>query len=224
MRRQRAARARLNRLRIRGAEIHLIVISQRTGARTRGMAERNHRRYRAIGNQRGEPVFIRHAAPTADGRGIERDVFRHLAIPAQPRIPLFRVGFNRIVAEFLQLAVHHAEQALEQHVIPFQGRLIIAADTPPWKQLHRRAGIIAHPLFHREHVFIVDADFDLEDQARAIVPGQHHRLALAQHRGGRRPDRVAIRQPGRGADARAPAILHVIGARFRARLQKAYAR
>ena len=156
--------------------------------------------HRLVGDQGGQPVFVGDSGPAARGRGGVGDAVVRLRLAD-------RLG----VGGFLQRAVDHAQQTLEQHVVAGDVGLVFAADARPGKQLHRLAGGVLHALVDGEHVVVVDREHDLEGQPRTVVPGQRDRLGGGQllvvvvH---------SVSTPGTftlAARLGRPAILHVIG-------------
>ena len=124
----------------------------------------------------------------------------------------------------MQRAVHHAKQAFEQDVIAGHFGRVVATNTRPREQLHRRARRILHRLLHAEHVVVVDRELDLEGQTGAIVPRQGDRMAVGQRPAGAGPDSVIVRQLHLFAGPGAPPVLDVIGLLLGQRFQQPHVR
>jgi len=69
-------------------------------------------------------------------------------------------------------------------------RPAVAQDEPVGLHRRRRGAGVHHRIGDREHVFVVDRDHPLEDEARAIVPGHRHRLRRAQRLAIGGPERI----------------------------------
>ena len=134
-------------------------------------------------------------------------------MPTQPPVVddlLALVVLEVGVAEFLEAAIEDAVGAFMQHVGALGLGLAEAHDEAPREQRHRLVGLVLDALLDVEHEVLVDRDIEREDQARAIVPGEAHRLAGRERRLARGPQRIGARHLHR-CIGRGPAELGVIG-------------
>ena len=129
-------------------------------------------------NDRRAPVLVGEAEPAA------------IALEGAN---LAGILFDPGVGDFLHSAVaDHADKALMEHRISGDVGLAVAQDEG--ERLHRRGrgARIGDRIGDREHIFVVDSDDALEDEARAVVPGQQHRALGGQRFGVSGPDSVEI--------------------------------
>ena len=145
----------------RPEEIGLVVLRLHAAAGRKAGVDRGG----LLGNDRGAPILVGEAEPAADAL-----VGAHLARVLVDR----RVGdfLNRQCEADLPPAVtdDDADKALMEHRISGDVRLAAAQDEP--KRLHsrRRAARIGDRIGDREHIFVVDGDDALEDEAARHCP------------------------------------------------------
>ena len=101
--------------------------------------------------------------------------------PSQPPSPCVGLGLagglvDVGVGRRVLLVADDALKSLVQHRIAGDIGHAVAQDEPVGLQRRGRAARIDDRVGDREHVFVVDRDDALEDEARAVVPGQRHRL------------------------------------------------
>ncbi len=130
-------------------------------------------------NNGRHPVFVGDAGPAAGGgEGLGRRA----------------VVLEIVIARVFQ-RIRPGDEAFVQHPVFLAGRHAVARHQRIGIKRRRAAGLVQHAVADREHVLVVDLDAPREDQAMAIVPAQHHRMARRQHRAARqRPHRVVVRQ------------------------------
>ena len=117
-------------------------------------------------NDRRAPVFVGEAEPPAvalEGFG-----------------PAGRL-LDVLIGDLLYAAVaDHADEAFVQHRIAADRRHAMAEHEGVGLHGRCRAAGVRDRIRDREHVFVVDRNDALEDQTRAIVPGQRHRLRWSE--------------------------------------------
>ena len=147
-----------------------------------------------VGQQRRRPVFVGDAEPDIGG------------VPA-----LALLVVDLLVGLVLQaLVADHADQAFMQNVIALHLRRAVARDQRIGKQRDRVAALVRHLVFQGEQITVVDRDGAAEDQARAVVVGQRHRMVDAERaRALLLPHRVRPRHRRGGAGGGHPAELGV---------------
>ena len=93
-----------------------------------------------------------------------------------------------------------AQHAFEEHPVAGDDRRVLALDAGIGNERHGGRRVVLNALGNREDIFVINGNLAGENQARAIVPGERHGLAHAQHRiGGRLPQGFGIGQLGGGA-------------------------
>ena len=147
-----------------------------------------------LGQQRRRPVFVGDAEP--DIGGVPADALLLVYL-------LVGLGLQALVAD-------HADQALMQNVIALHLRRAVTRDQRIGKQRDRVAALVRHLVLEREQITLVDRDGAAEDQARAVVEAQRHRMVDAQRaRALLLPQRVRAGHRRGGAGGGHPAELGV---------------
>ncbi len=127
---------------------------------------------RLVRDQHRRPILGRHANPPALGRGV--DVLGVL----RGRIEVLE---RRRIGDFFQpVGAEDADQPFMQHRIAQGLGLGELGHLPPGPERHGLAGFVLHLVGDAEHIVIVDGDRAPENQARAVVVAQHHRMGRRQ--------------------------------------------